>query len=81
MKKLLLPIFILLLNINSANALNIAIIKTDEIIEKSTAMKRAKEKIIKQQEIYQAELFKEEEELKVKIEKLVKQKSKFTKEA
>ena len=70
MKKLLLPIFILLLNINSANALNIAIIKTDEIIEKSTAMKRAKEKIIKQQEIYQAELFKEEEELKVKIEKL-----------
>ena len=81
MKKLLLPIFILLLNINSANALNIAIIKTDEIIEKSTAMKRAKEKIIKQQEIYQAELFKEEEELKVKIEKLEKQKSKFTKEA
>ena len=75
MKKLLLPIFILLLNINSANALNIAIIKTDEIIEKSTAMKRAKEKIIKQQEIYQAELFKEVEELKVKIEKLEKQKS------
>jgi len=81
MKKLLLPIIILFLNITPANALNIAVIETDQIVEKSKAMKEAKEKILKQRESYQSELSEEEGDLKKKIEKLEKQKSKFTTEA
>ena len=34
MKKLLLPLIILFINISPANALNIAVIETEEIIEK-----------------------------------------------
>lgn len=81
MKKLLLPIIILFLNITPANALNIAVIETAQIVEKSTAMKRAKEQIIKQQEIYKKELSKEEEDLKVKLDKFKTKRAKFTEEA
>lgn len=80
MKKLLLPIIILFLNITPANALNIAVIETAQIVEKSTAMKRAKEQIIKQQEIYKKELSKEEEDLKVKLDKFKAKRAKFTEE-
>jgi len=81
MKKILLPIILLLLNITPANALNIAVIETGEIIEKSTAMKRAKEKILIQKKEYQLELSSEENELKKKVEKLEKQRVKFSKES
>jgi outer membrane protein len=82
MKKLLLPLIILFINISPANALNIAVIETEEIIEKSAAMKKAKKKIVEQRESYQKELSEEEKDLKKKIEKLEKQKqqSKFTAE-
>jgi outer membrane protein len=77
MKKLLLPIIILFFSYNSY-ALNIAVIKTDEIIERSIAMKKAKEKIMKQRESYQLELSEEEAEINKKIENLSKKKAKFT---